>query len=391
MTYVRLEHVEQAARLLYDWRPDPAGCADNEAFEAVCMDKAREILAVVESVKEPEERAEIDVDEYIDAASAPEFHERVKSADKLVEDLGLVAGRATPATEPCPSEGPCDCEADPGVPFGNGLGSGQGLIPDGNKASPATEMCRSEQPGPCNCEAEPEASTPPALREQIAQALNARMRPSTPQWERASPEQQEWSGVLADAVLEVVQPLIDFWIEHDRETTEWGNRLAGELHDARAECQRLTRDRDFEAAEGTKARQSARDWHAECQRLREALTAKEEEYENRLAAFLQMSEERDKAEAQVTRLQGELERVGDRACQFVDQRDQAREELANERRITEALEKGEMIEHAADCFWRRATPSVDGDEAACCSCDALPQRLALWSALAAAREAARNK
>jgi hypothetical protein len=27
-------------------------------------------------------------------------------------------------------------------------------------------------------------------------------------------------------------------------------------------------------------------------------------------------------------------------------------------------------EHAPDCFWLRANPSVDGDEGACCSCGA---------------------
>jgi hypothetical protein len=28
------------------------------------------------------------------------------------------------------------------------------------------------------------------------------------------------------------------------------------------------------------------------------------------------------------------------------------------------------MEHLPDCYWLRATPSVDGDEAACCSCGA---------------------
>jgi hypothetical protein len=34
------------------------------------------------------------------------------------------------------------------------------------------------------------------------------------------------------------------------------------------------------------------------------------------------------------------------------------------------LSQRKRVEHAADCFWNRAHPPVDGDEAACCSCGA---------------------
>lgn len=34
------------------------------------------------------------------------------------------------------------------------------------------------------------------------------------------------------------------------------------------------------------------------------------------------------------------------------------------------LSQRQRVEHAADCFWNRAHPPVDGDEAACCSCSA---------------------
>lgn len=124
---------------------------------------------------------------------------------------------------------------------------------------------------------------------------------------------------------------------------------------------------------------------AECQRLREALTAKEEEYENRLAGFLQMSEERDKAEAQVTRLQGELDDARDSVRLLYDERDKAEEELANERRITDALNPPPGQDNPVREAVMEAVASRYG------SCDNTTADEILAAALAAAREAARNE